>query len=270
MINTNIMNSNATYNSFLQQVGYCKMQGYDTISRSTSVGPKMFMDGRVQFGVGLSEFQFQSHTHSCGQCIEISSIDQFFTFNDQLTQWNYDQPVETPFTVFVMDQCTDDICTPGFLDFDIYSPHQPVAYGNPVNMTWNFVPCPVEDDTIELLVCLGSKSCNVQDEEHRPVNSLLMDAIEDGYFYLHIRNARVPIISVELIIDTDTYHLVDDLGWKWNNYEERHSLVDPWLLTFHSSEGLERSYTLDWKEHLIQYTTKGYRGGILVETDIQV
>ena len=144
---------NGSYNSFMNQVGYCKLQGYDTVSRNTTGAPPMFMDGRVKFGVGLSDVEFQGRTSSCGRCLNITKIERFFAFNEDLTQWDYTMKMETPFTAFVMDQCKDAVCVSKYLDFDIYNPRQPVAYGNPWNIEWEFIPCPVEDDGMELLMC---------------------------------------------------------------------------------------------------------------------
>lgn len=260
----------ASYNSFLQQVGYCKLQGYDTISRNTSMGPKMFLDGRVSFGVGLSETQFGSHVYSCGRCIQISQIDKFFTFNDQLTEWQYDLPMQTPFTVFVMDQCTDPICTSGFLDFDIYNPYQPVANGNPTNVQWEFVHCPVGDDPIEFLFCLGPNACNVHDKEGRNVQSLVKDAVDYGYWYMHVRNARTPVTSVIVQLGENQFALEDNQGWLWGQYEYSTDLTSPWKFIIESLEGERREYTIDWNQYAENISTEGYRGGVVLETDIQV
>ena len=66
--------TNATYNSFRQQIGYCKMQSFGTVSRSTSGSVPMFMDGRIRFGVGLSDFNMRaSDAELCGMCLRVTS-----------------------------------------------------------------------------------------------------------------------------------------------------------------------------------------------------
>lgn len=266
---------NGSYNSFVQQVGYCKMQGYDTLSRSTSMGPPMFLDGRIKFGVGLSDTQFQGSTSSCGRCINITHIANFFSFNNELTSWDYREQIETPFTVFVMDQCKDAICTSKFLDFDIYNLHQPVAYGNPYSLEWEFVPCPVENDTMEILFCLGTASCNVHDDEHQTHDSLLTNAMESGYWYAHIRNARVPITNVSVSFGDrypqNVFELDDNNGWLWSHYDYREKLgEDLWTIHMLTEDGRQVVASVDWRHESTRPSTPGYRGGIVVKTNIQV
>lgn len=261
-----------SYNSFVQQVGFCKLQSFDTISRSTSVAPPMFLDGRIKFGVGLSDVQFEGSTSSCGRCINITHIENFFQFDDELTSYNYSRPMTTPFTVFVMDQCMDPICTSKFLDFDIYTPDQPVAFGNPTSLEWEFIPCPVDNDTIELLFCLGPNSCNVYDSERRPIDVLLNDATKSGYWYCHVRNQRVPIINIDVSFGNSSKKttLKDRNGWLWNDYDARNDLKEPWHLHLSSSEGLTKTITIDWSTMSDESTRLGYRGGILFQSNIQV
>jgi hypothetical protein len=44
----------SSYNSFVGQIGFCRLQSFDTYSRSSSESVPMFLDGRISFGVGLS------------------------------------------------------------------------------------------------------------------------------------------------------------------------------------------------------------------------
>jgi hypothetical protein len=170
---TEVSVNGGSYNSFIDQVGFCKQQSFDTKSRSTSSSAGVFQSGRVLFGVGVSHYQFQRSIVSCGRCIEVLSVDRFYQFNDELTEWHYDKPNPGNFKVMVFDECTDPICESGFLDFDVYNSKQPVAYGNPTNLSWRFVPCPVRDnDKIEFLLCLGYDSCQVQNEARHPVVDL--------------------------------------------------------------------------------------------------
>lgn len=261
---------NASYNSLIQQVAYCKMQGFDTVSRATSMGPKMFMDGRVKFGVGLSDVQFQGRTSSCGQCINVTQIENFFEFNEALTIWNESQPIQTPFTVFVMDQCTDEVCKSGYLDFDIYSPTQPVMHGNPFGLEWEFVDCPVENDPMEVLVCFGPNTCNKQDDEGRHVEEVFREAIAHGYWFMYVRNFRVPIVRIVVHIDGGVYPMVDDSGWKWMHWDHREDMTKPWTIEFVGVNGVSKSFNISWTKYLRDMTTPGYRGGYIVQTDVQV
>lgn len=263
---------NASYNSLIEQVAFCKLQGFDTVSRSTSMGPRMFVDGRIQFGVGLSDVQFEGRTSQCGRCINVTRIDNFFPFNHELTLWNESASIRTPFTVFVMDQCTDEVCKSGYLDFDIYSPTQPVMYGNPYDLQWEYVDCPVEEDVMDILFCLGPNSCNVQDREGRLVEEMMRDAVAYGYWFMYPRNTRVPITDITVHIGNHTYDLTDDSGWRWTNWEGREDLgKTAWTFTARTMDGISRVFTVDWtEERMQQRTTLGYRGGVVMETDTQV
>ena len=88
LYNTLLNSSTGTYNMMTNQTGFCKMTGFNTISRSTSLGPPLFTSGRVQFGVGLSQYQFGSTiipsindktegSIVCGMCINITHISTF-------------------------------------------------------------------------------------------------------------------------------------------------------------------------------------------------
>ena len=126
-----VSTNGGSYNSFLKQVGYCKQQSFETVSRSTSFTSSVFHSGKVLFGVGLSHAQFHRSIVSCGRCIEVLSVDRFYQFNKELTAWDYQQPNHGNFTVMVFDECTDPICESGFLDFDVYNEGQPVAMAIP-------------------------------------------------------------------------------------------------------------------------------------------
>lgn len=254
----------------MNQVAYCKFQGFDTISRSTSMSPPMFMDGRIQFGVGLSNVEFESKTSSCGRCIKVNSISNMPSFNQELTNWDYSKPIETPFLVYVIDQCTDPVCSSGYLDFDIYNPKQPVKNGNPYDVNWEFVECPVKEDTIEILFCLGPNSCNVQDQESQSIIELYQDTIENGYWFMYVRNSRLPINNITIQLEDEVYVLEDNSGWRWTDYEHRLELARVWKMTLESTEHKTVSFNVDWLLINESYSTQGYRGGFVFKTDIQV
>jgi hypothetical protein len=144
---------NGSYNSMVNQIGFCRMQSFDTQSRSTSTSVPMFMDGRISFGVGLSDINMKEVSYfRCGECLQVLGMKPFYSWNKELTKWTESteraQTADSssrflPFIVMVFDQCTDPICTRDYLDFDIYSALQPVSHGNPTNIEWISVPCPI-------------------------------------------------------------------------------------------------------------------------------
>ena len=261
-----------TYNSFIQQVGFCKQQGFDTVSRQTSHAPPVFLDGRVWIGVGLSNVEFQDTTASCGRCLNVSAIENFWTLGDDLTTWDYDTPwpSDRSFLAMVMDRCADPICTSGFLDFDVYDAHQPTRYGNPHGVVWSFVPCPVGNDPIELLVCLGPFSCQVDFPEGRMWEEVWQDALRTGYFSMYVRNTRLPVTGVHVHVEgEEAVALRDAQGWQFSGFGT--VLDGDWLVKLLSIEGVVRTTTLRWTQYdMTQATSPGYRGGLLLLTDIQV
>ena len=260
------MAGEGSYNSFLRQVGFCKQQSFDTLSRNTSTAPSVFQSGKVLFGVGLSHVEFQRSIVSCGRCIHVSSVDRFYEFNEELTAWDYTKPNHGNFTVMVFDECTDPICKSGFLDFDIYHEKQPVAYGNPTNLTWEFVPCPVgEEDRIGFLLCMGYASCRALDEEGRYVEDVYMEAIQDNWLNVYPRNFRTSITAVEV----QGVALEDTQSWVWTS-GNRTPLVDVgWRIGWTNEDGSQQSWVLNWTDYFGQTTTPGYRGGLVVQTDLQ-
>lgn len=262
-----IPENGATYNSMLQQVGFCKQQSFDTMSRSTSTAPSVFTSGRVHVGVGLSDVQFQQSIVACGRCIQIIHIEKFYQLNDELTGWDYNQNVDGGFVSMVFDECTDPICTSGFLDFDVYNKNQPVAHGNPINLMWQYVDCPVnEQDKIEFLFCLGYTSCQSHNEEGRSVKSLWQEAQQND-FMVYPRNFRQPIVAVWVQGEP----LYDVQSWRWRSDKNDQSLLrnTTWQLKWQSMDGSIQEWALDWKKHLPLATTPGYRGGYIVHTDLQ-
>lgn len=253
-----------SYNSFLRQVGFCKAQSFDTVSRNTSSGPSVFESGRVAFGVGLSHAQFNRSVVSCGRCIEVLTVDRFYAFNAELTGWDYEEEqVGGNFTVMVMDECTDPICGSGFLDFDVYSTRQPVARGNPTNLTWRYAPCPVADgDRIGFLFCLGYGSCQAHDKEGRMVAEVFQEAVDDDWVRVYPRNSRIPITSLSV----QGQALSDNQSWLW----EGPVGDDPvWLVEWQNADGTRQSWVMDWSAYFDETTTPGYRGGFVAHTDLQ-
>lgn len=205
--------TNGTYNSFLHQIGYCKMQSYKTVSRSTSGSVPMFVDQRIRFGIGLSDENMQQHeANLCGACLNITHIENFYEWNDELTQWKdkvWD--ADKSFLAMVFDRCPDPICSRDFLDFDIYHPRQPVFHGNPTRISWHYVPCPVQqNEHIEYLICTSS-TCNEKDTFH--------DRNDNHHYYwtLTLRNTRVPIKQVLVYYKEKEYNLRKENSWTWDS-----------------------------------------------------
>ncbi len=266
-----------SYNSFVNQVGFCKQQGFDTVSRATSQGPPMFLAQRVMIGVGLSNDMFADSMSSCGRCLEITSLENFWAFDETLTHYSYKEPwpVNVSFIAMVMDQCKDPVCRDGYLDFDVYSHDQPTRFGNPQNIEWTFVDCPVGQEPLELLLCLGPRTCQEDDPETRTVQQVWQDAAQSSYFTMYIRNARVPVVAVDMVLaDGARVPLEDNQSWQWS-YPETGSFLaqETWTFLFTTADKRAVEVAVDWYPFVVhpdQCTTPGYRGGLVYTTDVQV
>jgi hypothetical protein len=262
-----------SYNSFRQQVGFCKQQGFDTTSRATSRGPSVFVNGNVMIGVGLSNDMFADSISSCGRCLEITHIENFWTFDKALTNYSYDAPwpANASFMAMVMDQCKDAICHDGFLDFDIYCKDQPTRFGNPQNIEWSFVDCPVGQEPLELLFCLGPYSCQEGNLDDHTLLQVWDEAKRSAYFSMYIRNARVPVVGVNMVVEDALVPLADDQGWKWSTPDLASFLAEEiWNFQLTTSEGHAVEALVNWSTLSNATTSSGYRGGVLYTTNIQV
>ena len=206
----------SSYNSFREQVGFCRMQSFFTTSRSTSGSVPMFLDGRISFGVGLSSLTMKdSGVMACGMCLNVTSAHRFFSWDTELTRWLEPQPPDRWFLAMVFDECTDPVCGPGYLDFDIYSETQPVQHGNPYGVEWHPVPCPVlPHEYVEYLLCTA-QTCHQQDPPSPPMEDLTTTV---RYWSLTIRNTRVPLRAVwVLLLDTGLWFpLRLENAWVWD------------------------------------------------------
>jgi hypothetical protein len=252
-----MMGMNGSYNSFRNQVGFCKLQGFDTISRETSHGVDMFIDGRIHFGVGT---RFQS-TSDCGRCLHIQGVDNFAIFNHQLNGYEYGKQEKwrntTNLIAMIFDQCLDPICEMGYLDFDIYSPLQPVRHGNPFHIDWEFIPCPIlPEEKMEFLFCL-SNTCAQENPRDRNLTQILHDAVS-YYWTLFIRNNRLPVHHI--YVPEYNVELQDNNGWVYNDV----------VFNFTGSFTIVVDHQHHVKIDLDDYTPSGaYHGGILISTTIQ-
>lgn len=255
-----------TYNSFRQQPGYCFLQGYDTVSRNSSgIFSPMFLDGRVWSGVGLSNFQFNDSVSSCGACIQIESI-QMNPFNHELTQWEEDRmDLENQHRiVMVMDQCKDPICESGWLDFDVYSPDFPP---NPIDIKWQFVPCPVADDeSIGLLFC-PSNACQRNFTEERTIEEVVRES--DPYFWaLYIQNSKYPIRSITIRWEDGETNLQDANGWMFNS-PAPFDFFQPFQALLCTDNNTCLNVDINLQHQWEEPTTLGYRGGWIVDSQQQ-
>jgi len=244
----------ATYNSFRQQIGYCMMQSFDTLSRNTSMSVPMFMDGRISFGVGLSNKGEETEAFPCGMCINITEAHDFFQWNPEITEWIDEWPVHDSFLAAVFDQCTDPICTDHFLDFDVYSVTQPVQHGNPRNISWHIVPCPLHpSETFEYIVCTSS-SCHAHDDYHQ---ATLHPGIVD-YWSIVIRNLRYPLKAVW----ANNVPLLAESSWSYSNLPMNLSrdihltMIDYQDNIFHDTINIPLQGTI----------SPEYRGGIFIHS----
>lgn len=258
--------TNGTYNSFIKQIGYCKMQSFLTESRSTSESIEMFKDGRVKFGVGISDIDMQKVDYEmCGMCLNITHIDRFYDWNFELTQWDETtvNDIHTPFIAMVFDRCPDEICIHHFLDFDIYNPLQPVMNGNPQNIEWNFIPCPIkEGEFIEYLICT-SDTCNAQNKEMDLIENVIEIPV---YFWtITFRNMRLPIKQVWVTVDQKLYELKKENAWTWDGdvYDLKRGIEI--VFTDSANKTWNDSIEFDVKK----WTHRGYNGGILMTSNIQ-
>ena len=270
----------ATYNSFREQIGYCRMQSFDTVSRSTSSSPKMFLDNLVDIGVGLSSITMKSYPHLnlCGACLNITflSDSHFPLFNEELTEWTWpetDNSTETKrkrweMVGMVFDECTDPICTDGFLDFDIYSSLQPVEHGNPVHISWQFMECPVRKgiDFIEYLICFAS-TCHQIDRGN--TNRIQLPLPSTYFWSLTLRNMRIPFQKVwanGIEMQRENAWVQDNV---WTDFQQ------PIFLTLLSQEGklfkdvLYLHGNLTGENQTRIQISESYHQGLLVSSWIQ-
>jgi len=241
--------SNATYNSFREQVGFCRMQSYKTLSRGSSTGCPMFLDGRVTVGVGLSQDEFRD-VSSCGRCLLVTGGKNIWKWDHELVSWETGVPIEYPFVAMVFDQCTDPVCHDRFLDFDVYSPTQPVERGNPYDLVWEYTDCPVHDDEpLEVLWCFDT-ACNV------PTETLS----ESSYYWsITVRNSRRPFQEISVEYDRQYLPLRKENGWVWDHG------------VWHLNQSMSLRLTdLSGQEYTVSFTTDGsrplpeYYGGVLM------
>lgn len=282
--NNYVYSHRSSYNMFNRQVGFCKMQSYDTMSRETSGGPSLYTSGAVLIGAGLSHSEFGEGVNNnwlnigdgavaCGMCIEVYNITNIPKFENSLSNWNYNENTKTPFTVMVFDQCNDAVCTSGYLDFDVYSDSNelPVRYGNPTDLSWKAVDCPVYENNrivhfIEFLFCT-SNTCEIYNKDIE----MFKEVINPYYFSVIIRNFKTPIISVELLDPSINQYIKleynDGIGWMWRGRYYDFTKDFNYKLTSFRNEILD--ILIPVNDILYSPSTIGYKGGLVYQTKSQ-
>lgn len=264
MILSVFANTDGTYNSFIQQIGFCKMQSFNTISRTTSDSVPMFLDNRIQFGVGISDYNMQENdANLCGMCLNVTHIDNFYEWNHELTQWTNNRwSSNKSFLAMVFDRCPDPICVANFLDFDIYNPKQPVFRGNPKNISWYYVPCPIKNNEfIEYLICT-SYTCNALDHKNQTISELLNKS--HYYWTITFRNMRIPIKKVILHYNKHDYVLKKENAWiwDWDTYNLKYGMN----ITFID---IENQIFNDFLNLTNGKINNNYNGGIFLQSHLQ-
>jgi len=230
----------ASYNSMTRQIGYCRMQSFDTVSRETSDSVPMFLDGRVAFGVGLPSRDAQSiEAFTCGMCLNITRVENFYAWNHALTAWGDPWPPDQWFLVMVFDECQDDVCQqPFYLDFDVYAETQPVSHGNPYGVQWTVVPCPVApDETLEYLFCTAT-TCH-ESLTSAPGGDERLFGGDVYYWSLTVRNFIIPMVRVSVLYGGLWVPLRRENAWVWDQGPFR--LDRSMKLRLQNAEGNEKT-----------------------------
>lgn len=260
-----------TYNTLINQYGFCKMQGIQTTNRENSLGPSIYTSGKVQFGVGLSSLYFGDIPNkegklTCGMCLNITKIYPFPTFSNDLTSFDENIDIKTPFSVMVFDQCKDPICKQeGFLDFDIYSNIPP---NNIDFIEWNTIECPIDDsDTIELLFC-SSTSCNTNYKYNE--RKLWRDIVNPYFLTVIPRNMKVPIEFIKVwnseLSNYEDLDYISSIGWTFPFSFLKDENLD---LNIISLMGEKINIKISIKKLLKSKILLEYNGGILYNTKKQ-
>lgn len=263
-----------TYNNMQNQTGFCKMTGFDTISRNTSQGPPLFTSGRIEFGVGLSGYEFGNQNLTsllnkpegalvCGMCINITSINNLPRFNFDLD--SFDNVNTTTYHIaMIFDQCNDLVCTDSFLDIDVYTEHI-FHKSNTYNLSWIAIDCPVySQEKMEYLLCT-TDTCNHQDIKYLKTSSF-QQLFDPSYFSIVVRNMKRPIKTFYIWYRFQYHELsyVPGIGYQWNNdigyFDKEEYMVFKLIDIFNDTYFSNFSFI----DILHSKPLDGYKGGILL------
>lgn len=265
-----------TYNDMQKQLGYCKMTGFNTISRNTSSGPKLFTSGRVRFGVGLSKHQFGSDRISsindktqgqlvCGMCLNITSIDNLPLLNFELTN-HTDTPLHSAIAM-VFDQCNDPICTENFLDIDVYD-DTIFHNGNTQNVYWKAIDCPIlENEKPEYLLC-SDVTCKQRDTKYLTA-STFKELFNPYYFTITVRNYIRPITNLFIKFYDEFIELpyIASIGYVFNGFSFSTSFNET-ILYIKFIDVYNNYYYDHFDVNKLLHTkiTSDYHGGIIISS----
>jgi hypothetical protein len=258
-----------TYNDMKYQTGFCKMQGFNTKSRSTSCAPQMVLDRKVDFGVGLSHYQFGSPSNPsiygltegalvCGMCIQIQNISNLPLFNNELTQY-IPINVTSSHIAMIYDQCTDPICNDAFLDIDVYA-DDIFTKSNTYDIVWIAVDCPVDEfNELELLICTQD-TCNEGDIKYKSVKTF-KELFDPSFFSIIPRNMVRPIqeFYIKYINEYQKLEYRSGIGYVWEGNEFTTSTLELKLIDIFGNINY-KNYNFDKKNKPLD----DFRGGIIV------
>ena len=248
-----------TYNSFIRQTGYCKLQHFETISRSTSDGVGSYQRGEVLYYVGLNQFYFNHTQRSCGICLNVTHYENLYDFNEEINQRLELRPPHQSFIVMVADECKDAICQKNFIDIDIYTEKQAPFFKE---IQWYEIPCPIRStDHVEYLICF-SKTCN---GEYDSRLQTVKDAYDPYYFSIVIKNHVYGIMDVRLIFPHTILHLKDGQGAGWTN--DKYVEMKDWKnVSIHITDKHQNQF-----KDMIEFNPdakleKRYHGGYIIQS----
>jgi hypothetical protein len=213
--------------------------------------------------VGLSDENIKKFNfHACGACLNITHHENLGKFNSELNQSIGVYSSDTPITVMVFDQCTDPICTKDFIDFDIYSPLQPVSRGNPYHIDWELIPCPIsKEETIEYILCFPD-TCHFQDKEAK-----ISKYLNETFFWsITIRNHVFPIKEVSVFYLEKKFPLSRDNSWTWNQglFQIQNKSLSIEIMDFHDRV---HNDTLHFDDAIIR---SDYHGGMFFQSRLHL
>lgn len=263
----------ATFNPFIKQTGFCKLQGFNTISRLTSNSIPSFINGDIVCGVGISSTIFDTNKNNnysaplCNACLNVT-IQNPFLIDNNLNQTNHKSNIfKSNFIAIVMDRCEDEIClnNVNMLDFDIYTSN--ITTGNPKNIEWKFIECPVGNTSLELLVC-NPNTCNKQNLEVYNESTLFVNTFIDSNDYNFVtilpRNVKYPIDNIKSynnnVLEYLTY--ITGLGFQLNT---NISNVENIQLLLTDIKNNTIVYSLNTTLVLNTLVSLDYAGGIIIK-----
>jgi len=146
-----------------------------------------------------------------------------------------------------------------------------VEKGNPYDLEWRAIDCPVGDvHKFEYLFCAPG-TCNAQDPEDS--NTKFGTKFNGNWWTLIMRNHRIPVIKVEVMTpSTKVFHellFVAGAGWVWQGATYDTTKTDNFEIRLLSADGQVVTEKVSHKLVLDAMASPGYRGGVLVTGEEQ-